>query len=383
MSKNRLSSLCIAILLLLPLCLPKSAAAQSYNIPWSVLDGGGSQEATSTSYRMKDSIGQPVIGRSTSSSYIAEIGFLTRVCKVSEPLLTGDFNDDGKVWLEDFSIFAGAFGSTEDSPNWNPLCDLNGDGVVWLEDFSIFAGNFGKSISSPKLVAGTMARESDARLLLEILPEEVCSRGEFGLRARLEGMSDLDCYLLSLEYDEQSVQFLEARRPNDGIFGNRDRVLPPLVISSDGELIIVDAAENGNSVHGDIVLLELFFENWGDLSEEAFRLTEMMVLDQNRELYSINLSDISLLPEGFALLPSYPNPFNEAAAIRYNLPETSPVRLVIHNMLGQKVAVLVNKFQPAGRYRVIWDASGMASGIYMIRLEAGDFTSVRKAVLIR
>jgi hypothetical protein len=52
-------------------------------------------------------------------------------------------------------------------------------------------------------------------------------------------------------------------------------------------------------------------------------------------------------------------------------------------MVGQQVVVLVDRFKPAGCYQVTWDASNMASGIYLIRLEAGGFAEVRKAVLLR
>jgi len=84
---------------------------------------------------------------------------------------------------------------------------------------------------------------------------------------------------------------------------------------------------------------------------------------------------------------NYPNPFNPKTIINYELPITSEIELSIYNILGQKVATLVSKKQPAGRYQVEWDASRFASGVYFYRLSAeGRAQSVvqtRKLVLLK
>ena len=76
------------------------------------------------------------------------------------------------------------------------------------------------------------------------------------------------------------------------------------------------------------------------------------------------------LPARFALTQNYPNPFNPSTTIRYELPSAAEVRLTIHNILGQEVAVLVEGRESAGEYEVIWNASVVASGIYFTRLVA-------------
>ncbi len=91
----------------------------------------------------------------------------------------------------------------------------------------------------------------------------------------------------------------------------------------------------------------------------------------------------------FSLDQNYPNPFNPATLIRYRLSSVSNVRLIIFNILGQKVATLVNKKQPAGRYSVNWNGindagEGVASGIYIYRLETGaGFAQSRKMLLLK
>lgn len=88
------------------------------------------------------------------------------------------------------------------------------------------------------------------------------------------------------------------------------------------------------------------------------------------------------VPPAFALYPSYPNPFNPASTIQYDLPEAALVQLVILNMLGQEVARLVDGWQPSGRYQVNWRSGGHPSGVYFCRLRAGEFVAMRKMNLL-
>jgi len=95
-----------------------------------------------------------------------------------------------------------------------------------------------------------------------------------------------------------------------------------------------------------------------------------------------------LIPREFALGQNYPNPFNPATKIEYSLAKRSDVRLTVYNILGQCVVELVNKNQTAGEYSITWDGrneSGAetASGVYFYRLVAGDFTSVKKMLLVK
>ena len=73
----------------------------------------------------------------------------------------------------------------------------------------------------------------------------------------------------------------------------------------------------------------------------------------------------------------------DCTTINYQLPVTSNVKLVIYDMLGHEVTTLVSEVKPAGSHQVEWDASGLASGIYYYRIEAGDFQQVRKMMLLK
>ncbi|HWP81688.1 MAG TPA: T9SS type A sorting domain-containing protein [Bacteroidota bacterium] len=89
------------------------------------------------------------------------------------------------------------------------------------------------------------------------------------------------------------------------------------------------------------------------------------------------------IPTEFALQQNFPNPFNPATTIRYDLPQSTNVKLAIYNLLGQAVAELVNEEQGAGRYRIEWRPNNHPSGVYFYRLEAGSFVAIRKLVFVK
>jgi hypothetical protein len=89
------------------------------------------------------------------------------------------------------------------------------------------------------------------------------------------------------------------------------------------------------------------------------------------------------VPGTFFLGQNYPNPFNPTTAFSFTIPQSSIVDLTVFDPLGREVASLVNETRAPGTYKVTWDASGQASGVYYYRLRAGDFVEVRKLILLR
>jgi hypothetical protein len=89
------------------------------------------------------------------------------------------------------------------------------------------------------------------------------------------------------------------------------------------------------------------------------------------------------LPQEYALLPVYPNPFNPITTISYYLPHSSEIRVDIYNLLGQRVETLFQGRQEGGAHSVKWDGSDFASGIYFVQLQSQNLTQTRKMLLIR
>ena len=90
-----------------------------------------------------------------------------------------------------------------------------------------------------------------------------------------------------------------------------------------------------------------------------------------------------LLPSEFALMQNYPNPFNPSTNIEYRIPVRSAITLKIYDILGNEVATLVNTDQLPGNYKVEFDASRFASGIYFYQLNAGDFSASKKMIFLK
>jgi len=90
------------------------------------------------------------------------------------------------------------------------------------------------------------------------------------------------------------------------------------------------------------------------------------------------------LPSAFSLHQNYPNPFNPTTNIEFSIPQSEFVTLKVYNILGQEVATLVSERLSAGQYKYDWDASGLASGVYLYRLETDQgFSQTRKLILLR
>ncbi len=100
-------------------------------------------------------------------------------------------------------------------------------------------------------------------------------------------------------------------------------------------------------------------------------------------LVRVTEEDPDPVPASFALYQNYPNPFNPTTQISFQLPLASHISLRVFDLLGREVAVLVNEEKPAGSYTAQWDAAGFASGIYLVRMQAGSFVDTKKIVLMK
>ena len=85
----------------------------------------------------------------------------------------------------------------------------------------------------------------------------------------------------------------------------------------------------------------------------------------------------------FALFQNYPNPFNPATRIRFGLPNSSKVKIEVFTISGEKIATLLDTYKPAGYHTIDFDGSSYASGVYLYRIQAGNYVSTEKMVLLR
>jgi hypothetical protein len=89
------------------------------------------------------------------------------------------------------------------------------------------------------------------------------------------------------------------------------------------------------------------------------------------------------VPSTFGLDQNFPNPFNPTTNIRYSIPFTSKVTLKVFDILGSEVRTLVNTIQAPGQYTVTLNAQNLATGVYLYRINAGNFSETKKLMLVK
>ncbi|HCY74397.1 MAG TPA: hypothetical protein DHV28_00615 [Ignavibacteriales bacterium] len=103
----------------------------------------------------------------------------------------------------------------------------------------------------------------------------------------------------------------------------------------------------------------------------------------NEVVTSVNDNAESKSPVSFDLSQNYPNPFNPSTTIKFQLPKAGMVTLKVYDILGNEVAALVNEEKAAGQYEVNFNASALASGVYIYKIQSGSFINSKKMILLK
>jgi hypothetical protein len=120
----------------------------------------------------------------------------------------------------------------------------------------------------------------------------------------------------------------------------------------------------------------------------TYELTNFSALNQMKLFIYYNsiltgVNDENIKPSTFKLEQNFPNPFNPSTTIKYSVSENTFVNLSVYNMLGQRVVELVNEILSAGEYQIYFNASELASGIYLAKLNSDNFTQLIKMILTK
>jgi carboxyl-terminal processing protease len=180
------------------------------------------------------------------------------------------------------------------------------------------------------------------------------SNGSFGMAA---GNYDMPCNFTVTYTNGQSLDINKVIQVDGDASGNGG-VIPDIRVPLDDETVYQSFVE------GEDVELNFVIE----------KLKQLTKIEDDERTSNIRIE----------LQQNYPNPFNPSTTIEFDLPKTSVVNLKIYNILGEEVATLVSDRLNAGNYSYEWSRpAGMASGVYLYRLEAGDYIETRKMVFMK
>jgi len=270
--------------------------------------------------------------------------------------------------------------------------DLNDDGKTDVKDLFVY-------VTSPETVTIEQLDSLIIRILEKPLPSSLLASAQdmtstdgvnegaalVGLDTNFEIIVARFTFSYDNAYKVADVQ-LNRSLPSSAM------IIPFYV---DGRLI-VDVINLGHGLVPAELGQELFrilFEG-ASYQEAKLTLERVEVADLTGKIYgseAAKLSPAVVLPKTYLLAQNSPNPFNPSTTISYELPETvGALRVVmdVYNIRGQKVVTLVDELKDAGRYTVNWDgrdAGGrlVPSGVYFYRMTAGDFSAVRKMVILK
>jgi hypothetical protein len=127
--------------------------------------------------------------------------------------------------------------------------------------------------------------------------------------------------------------------------------------------------------------LRFTFQSDASVNAEGFYLDDVAVFDD--VVSDANEVVLPETPTDFVLEQNWPNPFNSSTSFRFGLPSKGHARIAVYDILGRQVSVLMDEDKQPGLYEVNWNAKGMASGIYFVRLETGSSAKVRKMLLLK
>jgi len=310
----------------------------------------------------------------------------------------GDFDRNGQVDLADFSQFAGHYGLSLGDEEYDSVFDLDRDDTIGLGDFSLFAAHYGEGTSGG---AAKIAIKDQGPWGIE---KEVTKRNASTcLLVRLStSTSTSTClptsYQFVVEYDPLAWRVVQAQDGSSSAspffmtkrVGDGRLLVAGMISGGDWGLGIADCGLKSEvrSPKSEIVVV---FERKKGKGKEGvfFALSDIQVMDAAMQIW--RLSDVQTedaLPETVALSANVPNPFNTSTTLRVALPRAGMLRLEVYDVLGQRIRTIADGKREAGFHTLVWDGRNetgneVGSGVYLGRLEAGDFVAVRKMLLLK
>ncbi|MFZ1977408.1 MAG: T9SS type A sorting domain-containing protein [Bacteroidota bacterium] len=319
----------------------------------------------------------------------------TVVLSAKLPMLA-DFNGDGAINGADLLIFKDAW-LTNDTlegdigpaigtpPNWQSTRDHKVD----FEDVMVLALGWKWSVenpvAAPSLLSKKTIQSANSIDLFDVSDMFVIQKNEekpYSLKIKTEqAMAGVD---FALQYDTAKVLIDSITCINEKDFLFFRDINNKKGCSSISMISMYDSLYKYLANPG---LIKIWIRARQRLIDEKISIAAAMY-DYKAKLIGKTAQELILsyrpaIPTEFLLAKNYPNPFNPATTIEYQLPKDDHVTIKIYNILGQEVATLVNADQKQGYYSVKWNAQTKASGVYIYRLSTKDYVKTKKMVMLK
>jgi hypothetical protein len=361
--------------------LETPTAGLYYNLRVGSSPGGNDVVSGTYGTPLMGNVGQHtgmVLNESSSTFYYCAVQSVDAALSASDwtaevkSHICGDANGDGEVNVGD-AVFLINFAMVPLSPAPVPLCsgDANGDGQVNLGDAVYIIVFVFKGGLPP--VEGCCPFENKNLITFKAAPP-VLTAGYDGENTIIETESAVDLYGVQLTVECENNAAFTNLVENTHLYFDRS--------NDDVTIGILDIKGIGHVRTGRVPIVEI--------SGYATAIQALCVDEQGAttEMIIEPTTKVTAKPDIFILRQNYPNPFNPTTEISFRLPDASDVSLDVFNITGQVVTTLVDGNLEAGEHTVVWDgrdAAGSltASGVYFYRVQAGEYSDVRKMVLLK
>ncbi|MDE3057711.1 MAG: right-handed parallel beta-helix repeat-containing protein [Bacteroidota bacterium] len=309
--------------------------------------------------------------------------------------LEGDVSLNGDIQAYDASLILKWLADSTSNPLndiQRSVADVSGNGSIMAYDaalilqyvvgrITLFPAELKKANQTPQPFFAKAAAYSSL-----VLSDDNVQRGqEFTVYLSASGLKNVLSADIELSFNKSELRAVSVKpigiaadaRVEDNISDGKVRIYlaSANTLASDGQLLAVTFEAN-NDVRGNVV---------SPITFSRFYLNEQDVKSAAKN------SGVSIKgkPTNYALEQNYPNPFNPTTIVAYQVPDDNLlVKIEIYNIAGQRVRTLVNEVQNAGEYKVTWKGDNnegikVGSGVYLLRMQSGSFTQIKKMMLLK
>jgi hypothetical protein len=347
---------------------------------YALIDGPGNDADRSTNYILGDLGSGP--GNIGNSAYDGKVDFQD-LSLFSFLYFEPEANAAGWPYTAAKEADFGPTTNNKTAPAGSSFGIPTASGSVEFEDLMIFSMNYG--FVATKLAVPV--KSDKATTFAMNLAAASAASGTYAVTIHLSNDGrPVKGASVELSYDRSVLQVTGVTRGD--LFGGEAQAFYGHRLGEG--TVRVDAAVLGKDVEvdrsGDLATIHFKVLKQGD---HALKMENVTVRNATNAALAVEeAAKVTELPTTFDLAQNYPNPFNPSTTVKYQVPASVAVEVTVYNVLGERVVTLVNEMQQAGYYTVEWNGRDARnhtapSGLYFCTMRAGDFSSVKKMMLMK